>query len=134
MVELVAVDPSKIAEMWPHVAPFLRAAIARTGLSLFSDLERDALNGTAQVWLAWNGQAIEAAAATALHPTEAGLVCSVLACGGDNMERWLSLLERIERFAKDEGCARTRIVGRRGWLGVLDGYHEKHVILDKELA
>lgn len=133
-VELVCVDPTRAAEMWSHVAPMLRAAIERTGLSLFSDLERDVLSGRALIWLAWNGESIEAAAATALHPTEAGLVCSVLACGGSDMGRWLPLLDRIEGYAKDEGCKRSRIVGRKGWLGVLDGYRGKHVVMDKELA
>lgn len=132
-MELVCVDPTKAAEIWPHVEPLLRAAINRTGLSLFSDLQRDILNGNALIWLAWNGESIEAAAATALHPTEAGLVCSVLACGGSDMKRWLPLLETIETYAKAEGCARSRIVGREGWQRVLDGYRETHVILTKEL-
>lgn len=137
MVDLVCVDPSKIGEMWPHVAPLLRSAFTRTGFALFSDLERDALNGNALVWLAWNGASIEAAAATALHPTDAGLVCTVLACGGADdadMKNWLPLLSKIEQFAKDEGCVRSRVVGRKGWTRALDGYREKHVVLEKELA
>ncbi len=132
-VELVCVDPKRIGEVWLLVEPLLKAALARTRLSLFSDLERDILNGAALVWLAWNGEAIEAAAATALYPTDDGLVCSVLACGGSDMKRWLPLLDRIERYAKDEGCKRSRIVGRKGWLSVLDGYCEKAILMDKEL-
>lgn len=131
---LVCVDPSKAKEMWPHVEPMLRAAIDRTRLSLFADLERDVLKGHALLWLAWNGEAIEAVAATALHPTEGGLVCSILACGGSDMRRWLPLIEQIETYAKAEGCARCRIVGRKGWLAVLNGYHETSVILTKELS
>jgi hypothetical protein len=132
-VTLVCVDPSRARETWPHVEPLLRSAITRTGLSLFADLERDILSGQALVWLAWNGESIEAAAATALHPTEAGLVCSVLACGGMHMHRWLPLLATIEGYAKAEGCKVTRIVGRRGWLKVLDGYRETYAVMDKEL-
>jgi hypothetical protein len=136
-VDLVCVDPSKIAEMWPHVAPLLRKAFDRTGFCLFSDLERDALDGKALVWIAWNGESIEAAAATALHPTDAGLVCAILACGGDNeanLHDWLPLLGIIERYAQAEGCKRMRLVGRKGWLKALDGYREKHVVLEKELT
>lgn len=136
-VELVCVDPSKIGEMWPHVAPLLRSAFTRTGFCLFSDLERDVLKGSALVWVAWNGKTIEAAAATALHPTDAGLVCSILACGGAadaNIQNWLPLLRIIEQFAKDEGCNRTRFVGRKGWIRALPDYREKHVVMEKELT
>ncbi len=27
----------------------------------------------------------------------------------------------------------VRIYGRKGWLRILDGYEEKHIIMDKEL-
>ncbi|WP_342712175.1 hypothetical protein AAFG13_12535 [Bradyrhizobium sp. B124] len=50
------------------------------------------------------------------------------------MKRWLPLLDGIEAYARDEGCVRVRIYGRKGWLRVLDRYREKHVILDKDLA
>ncbi len=84
--------------------------------------------------MAWNGRAIESAAATILINSEAGKVCIITVCAGSNMERWLPLIGQIETYAKREGCARVRIYGRRGWLRVLDGYEQKHVIMDKELG
>ena len=50
------------------------------------------------------------------------------------MKRWLPLIEKIENYARDEGCTRVRIFGRKGWLRVLDGYEAKHIIMDKELS
>lgn len=137
MADLVCVDPAKAPEMWPHIEALLRKAHTRTGFALFSDLQRDILTGRSLVWLAWNGESIEAAAATELHPTDGGLVCAIRACGGSDdadIKQWLPLLERIEQFAKAEGCARMRLVGRKGWLRVLEDYREKHVVLEKELA
>lgn len=131
--ELVCVAPAEIRHLWPHVEPLLKAAISRTGLSAFQDIEDDVLFGNALVWLAWNGETIEAAASTALQKTDDGLVCLITACGGSDMKRWLPLLEKIEQFAKAEGCKRTRIIGRKGWLNVLNGYEEKAVIMDREL-
>jgi hypothetical protein len=46
----------------------------------------------------------------------------------------LPLLQKLEAFAKAEGCAVMRIFGRKGWHRVLDGYHVEHVVLEKELA
>src|SRR5438045_2890293 len=118
--ELVCVDPKQVSEVWPHVSSFLRGACCRTGLNVFSDIEADILAGRSLLWVAWNGRAIESAAATILINSESGKVCIITVCGGRNMERWLPLIGQIEGYARREGCARVRIYGRKGWLRVLD--------------
>lgn len=136
--ELICVDPARVHEVWPLAEPLLRRAIARTGLSAFSDIERDILGGSALLWLAVGVErsnlGILAAASTRLQRTDASKVCVVTACAGNGMPRWLGLLGRIEEFARDEGCNCVRIYGRKGWLRALDGYEQRHVILDKELV
>ncbi|WFU35664.1 hypothetical protein QA635_15145 [Bradyrhizobium brasilense] len=97
-------------------------------------MEADILSGRGLLWLAWDGRAIQAAATTVLINSEIGKVCVITACGGTGMKRWLPLLNGIESYARDEGCTRVRIYGRKGWLRVLDGYRAKHVIMDKEIA
>jgi hypothetical protein len=135
--ELICVDPKRVHEIWPLTEPLLRRAIARTGLSAFRDIEREILCGSALLWLAVETEgskiAILAAASTRLQQSDAGKVCVITACGGKEMPRWLGLIGGIEQFAKDEGCQYVRIFGRKGWLRALDGYEQRHVILDKEL-
>ena len=131
---LVCVDPRRILEALPHAIALLKSACRRTKLNAFEDIEQDILSGRSLLWLALNGKVIQAAAATVLINSEIGKVCVITACGGTGMKRWLPLLDGIEAYAKDEGCARVRIYGRKGWLRVLDGYREKHVIMDKELS
>ena len=136
-VKLVCVDPARVDDIWPLVVPLLRAAISRTGLSAFADLEDDLRRGDALLWLAASGEesapTIEAAASTRLQLTDAGKVCVITACSGKDMSRWLPLLAGIEAYAKDEGCWCIRIFGRKGWVRALDGYAATHVILDKKL-
>jgi hypothetical protein len=132
--ELVCVEPTRIHEIWPHVRALLEKACRRTCLNAFADFEADILAGRSLVWIAWNGNAIEAAAATILINSDIGKVCVITACGGRGMKRWLKLIERIEAYARDEDCKRVRIFGRKGWLRALDGYDAKHVIMDKGLA
>jgi hypothetical protein len=127
--DLVCCDPARIDEIWPHAKHLIRCAIEHTGLSEFDPVERDVLDGKQLLWLAWNGQEIEAAAATQLT----GKVCVLTACAGHNRERWIPLFAQIEKYAKDEGCSTMRIYGRKGWERVLDGYHVEHVILEKAL-
>jgi hypothetical protein len=132
--ELVCVDPSRVHEIWPHVSPLLKAACLRTELNAFADIEADIFAGRSLLWLAWNGRAIEAAAATILINTEICKACIITVCGGSDMKRWLPLIEQIEAYARLEGCARVRIYGRKGWLRVLERYEAKHFIMDKELG
>jgi hypothetical protein len=131
--ELVCVDPQRVGEFWSHVSPLLKAACCRTKLNAFADVEADILAGRSLLWLAWNGRTVESAAATILDNTEIGKVCIITVCGGSDMRRWLPLINQIENYAKAEGCGRVRIYGRKGWLRVLDGYEEKHVIMDKKV-
>jgi hypothetical protein len=132
-VELLCIDPKRVDEIWPHAEPLLRSACRRTGLSAFADLKADILSGRSLLWIAWNGEAIEAAAATVLINSENGKVCIIAACGGRGIDRWLSLIGGIETYARNEGCARIRIYGRKGWQRLLEGFEHKHVIMDKEL-
>lgn len=131
--DLVCVDPKRVHEIWPHVFALLKAACRRTGLNAFADIEGDVLAGRSLLWIARNGRTVEAAAATILINSEIGKVCIITVCGGSGMKRWLPLIEQIEGYAKREGCARVRIYGRKGWGRVLEGYEEKHIIMDKEL-
>ena len=133
-VDLVCVDPKRVHEIWPHVGPLLRAACRRTELNAFADIEADILSGRSLAWLAWSGSAVEAVAATILINSEIGKVCIITACAGGDMKRWLPLIDHIENYARGEGCTRVRIYGRKGWLRVLEGYEEKHIIMDKELG
>ena len=133
-VELVCVDPKRVDEFWPHVSPLLKAACQRTKLNAFADIEADILSGRSLLWMAWNGRAVESAAATILINSEIGKVCIITVCGGSDLERWLPLIDQIEGYAKAEGCKRLRIFGRKGWLCVLDGFEAKHVIMDKALG
>ncbi len=125
-MNLICVEPARIGEVWPHVRDKIRAAIERTGLSSFDDIENEVLSGSQLVWIAWDGE-ILAAATTKL----ARDVCILVACAGHDRVRWLPLFARIEQYAKDEGCTKMRIFGWRGWERVLDGYRVEHVVLEK---
>lgn len=126
MPELICVAPDRIFDFWTHARPLIKAAIDRTELSDFADIENDVLEGKQLLWLSWSDH-IEAAATTHL----ARNICTLTACSGHQRERWLPLFSRIEKYAKDEGCSRMRIWGRPGWQRVLDGYHVEHVVLEK---
>ena len=107
-----------------------------------------------------DGTCVQAAAVTELQRTEWRKVCVIVACGAPSrcsrgsrlshpsswaavsraadsraadMRRWIGLIEKIEEFARAEGCSATRIMGRKGWARVLASYRTKRIVLEKDL-
>jgi hypothetical protein len=132
MVELLAVDPPLVKDIWPHVRSLVKSAIDRTGLCNFGDVEREVLGGLQQLWLVWNGTAIEAAVVTQLVLINDRKICILVACGGRG-RNWPSLMAGIEQFARNEGCRAVRIIGRKGWQRILADYRANYVVMDREL-
>lgn len=137
MGKLLAVDPSLVKGIWPHVRALIKSAIDRTDLCNFSDVEREVLGGLQQLWLAWNGTAIEAAAVTQLVLIGTRKICIIVAAGAAptsrDRHRWAPLMTGIEQFARNEGCHATRIIGRKGWQRILAHYRANYVVMDREL-
>jgi hypothetical protein len=131
-VELICADPVWVDGIWPFARPLIKSAIDRTGLSDFDEIERDVLAGNQLLWVALSGT-IEAAATTKLVNVGSHKICILVACGGKQRKRWLPLFERIENYARSEGCRAMRIIGRKGWQRVLSGYNVENIILEKAL-
>lgn len=132
-VDLVCIDPKRVREVWPRAKHLIEAAANRTGLTPFCDIEDAVLCGDDLLWLVWNGETIEAAATTQLVSRPDKPVCVLTACGGEDMRRWLHLFQKIENYAKAEGCSCVRIYGRKGWSRMLEHYTVKHVVLERPL-
>lgn len=133
-LELLCIEPGYITrQIWPTARDMIRRAIERTNLSDFEAVERDVLQGRALLWLAWNGERIEAACTTELTIAQGRKACVVVACSGKNHRRWLPLLAKIEDYARAENCACMRVIGRKGWERVLEGYRLQWAILEKGL-
>lgn len=132
MVKLGCVDPAQIEEFWPFARPLIEKAVKRTNLSRWADQEESILRGDQLLWLAHTGDAIQSAATTHLTKGEDGRpICTITACGGENMDQWLPLIEGIEKYARAEGCSCVRIFGRKGWSRVLEKYTTEHVVLER---
>jgi hypothetical protein len=131
--QAICVDPKRVAEFWPHVYRWIHRAIQRGGLGRFADVERDVLEGHALLWLAWDGETILCATVTKLVISDVDKVCLILACGGGSVRRWIALIERIEGYARDEGCDVVRLMGRPGWISLLPHYRADKVILERAL-
>ncbi|MGY3535417.1 hypothetical protein ACVISU_008185 [Bradyrhizobium sp. USDA 4452] len=133
LADLICVPPQRVREIWPRVEAMLGRAVLRTDLSHTADIFRDVLEGDGLLWLACDGEKIEAAAITLLMRTDRHLVCLITALGGENRDRWVPLLEQIEDWARAEGAKRMRLMGRVGWARVLKNYHVSNIVMERAL-
>ena len=131
---LICVDPAQAREFWPHVAALIKAAMEKGRLSSYADVEHSVRHGSALLWLAWNGETIEAAAVTELTSANGEKFCTIVACGGHGRSQWLPLIAGLEAYGRREGCAAMRIYGRRGWRKLLPEYRTTRVLLEKPLV
>jgi hypothetical protein len=127
MVELVPVDTPLVAGIWPHTREMVKRGMSRADAGDFERTERELFAGLQQLWLAWNGKAIEAIAVTQLTTIGDKKFCVIVACSGHGVRRWVHLIAGLEQFAKAEGCK------AKGWERALENYRIKHVVIDKEL-
>ncbi len=129
----ICVDPKKVDLIWPEVSYWIKRAMERGDLGTFDRVEDDVLNGHALLWLALVWPDIEGVAVTQIGRTEKSKVCTIIACGGRHMSRWLSAIAPIEQYAREQGCDVVRILGRKGWLRALKDYRAPKVVLEKKL-
>jgi hypothetical protein len=128
-MKAVCVDPKQIRKFWPHFKERIDRAINRVGLIDPAIIEKDVLSGRSLLWLAYDGLIVHAAAVTELH----GGVCEIVACGGENLQQFLPLINDLEQYARREGCKAMRVIGRKGWLRILKDYQTKAFILERPL-
>ena len=131
-VECVCVDPNWVGEIWPHVAPLLRAAVTHTNLDRFGEIERDVLSGRSLLWLAWSDH-VEAAATTILTETDVVRVCFAHRLRRPQHEALAAAARDHRSLCGAEGCDRLRLFGRKGWQRVLENYRVTNIILERTL-
>lgn len=132
-VKLICVPPKLKRLMWPYVADRLRSAYLKTDLAHTADLERDTLQGDADLWIVTDGDEISAAGVTLLVRTDKHLICNILALGGAKTAQWFDLLPALEDWARGQGAKKVRIFGREGWTRILKNYRVSNVVLERFL-
>lgn len=133
MTELICIPHDRIEQALPMVQHFITAAMSRADLGKSADVIADVVAGRALLWIAWDKPNTIGAGVTCVHETERSKVCTIVAWGSDDMEATLPLLATIEDYASGEGCDCVRLFGRKGWMRMLDGYHETKTVLERRL-
>lgn len=119
-----------IVQNWVRCEEYIQRAVDRTNGAVSIDyVWNQVIGGGAQFWPGAHGAVVTK---IEQHPSGMNVALGWLA-GGDDMDELKDIEARISKWAKDMGCARFEIIGRRGWLRALKGYREGDTLLVKDL-
>lgn len=128
------VPEDRLALTWPHVHHFLRQGREATGHQ-FDELGTliDISKGCLGLWVVLRDNDAVMAMTTRLIRGTEGLLCYIVAIGGSDMPKWLSLWPQFAEYLKQQGCVSVRLEGRVGWEHVLPEFERIGVILEKRI-
>jgi len=118
--------------VWNEARPFLSMALAYDDNRFnVEDLYARVMDESMQLWVAYDEFSLHAAAVTEIivFPNARVLRCAY--AGGDNIEGALWFDQVLEQGAHEKQCSCIEIIGRRGWLKLLDGYKPTHTVMRK---
>jgi hypothetical protein len=132
---VIFVPPAKTAAAWPFVERWVEAALKRgnadqSGEDVRGHIER----GTMQLWLAWDDDAgrPRGCFVTEVLDGARGRYCNfVVAGGGRGFSPW-RMEDWFAAWAREKGCVRLTLVGRRGWARRLR-WREAAVTLERQI-
>ena len=111
--------------------PWIEAALGRSARSHhFDDIKSMILKGEAHLWSSENGCCV-----TCFSTFPATKMLQLWLLGGDFEEVYAECSDKIETWARENGCDQLFVNGRKGWEKKLKdrGYTYAAVILTKEL-
>ena len=137
MIQIVAIEPGKIDSIWKQVKPHIEAALYYTKGEISSEQIKDKLLKGEDLLLLAIEDGILASIVCEIVQTATIKVCHIVTCGGVRADVWLDKWhETIVPLAKEQGCKRISLSGRKGWEKKLGKYGFKHAYttLDQELS
>jgi hypothetical protein len=125
-VNVFCLGAEQIDSLWPLFAHHLERL---TDYYEPEDIRASLKDADKQLWGLQDGPQIVGVAITRIL----GRTCEVVgAAGTADYESMRELHRRIEAWARDIGCSRMRLQGRKGWIRLL-GYSQTGIVAEKEL-
>lgn len=135
-MEVVAISPHAVRHYWPEASGLIRAALSHgRGRFTLGGIHDDLIAGAKRLWIVLAGETVTAAVVTCITDFPAKRACTILLCGGEDVDSWVAEVCRtVEEYAHWEDCAEVEIIGRPGWQRKCPDYEMAGVWLVKELS
>jgi len=124
-MRFVIINKESINEYWPRCRDILEKAFRGKVHADCVDDYYDLLKiGHLQLWIA-QADDIVGAAVTVIEQGSKAKICTILSCAGDNLEKWIALLDsNISEFARENDCDAIEYIGRKGFTRFVPEYVE----------
>ena len=120
----------QIDSLWDEYAHHLYR-LERDGYVVAEEVRADLRDSTFQLWGLQDGVDGRIVGVAVTRIT--GRTCEVVgAAGSAPFAAMRELHSKIEAWARDIGCSRMRLLGRKGWLRVMN-YTQTGIVAEKEL-
>lgn len=119
----------QIDSLWNEISPFVYR-LERFGHVGADELREDLKTAKRQLW-GYQTSGVIGIAITRI----AGKTCEIVAATGTQSEKGQieAVYTEIERWAREIGCVRVRIVGRKGWLRKFPEFTQTGIVAEKDL-
>lgn len=134
----IGVPPRLLPMAWPLIEPQVATALRRGKADQSSeDIRRHIERGTMHLWLAWADSEPKPRGVWITEVVESvrGRLCNIVVLAGDKFETWRPLEAYLAEWARENGCVRLTLVGRKGWVRRLraGGWLEAQVTLERTI-
>ena len=121
--------PEQVDEIWPEFEHHIYR-LERLGHLDPTEIREDLKAAKRQLWGCQDGRILGIAITRVTKTT-----CEIVAAVGTQTApgQIQQLYEHIERWAKDLGLVRMRVIGRKGWLRMIAGYTQTGIVMEKDL-
>lgn len=134
--KLIGIPLAAVDKALPYVLEWLSEIEVTTARRMsLNKLVNGLRDSRMQLWFVIEGESLPSACVVTeiMDYTDTKLCNVVLASGGGNARKWTPfVIEKIEGFARENGCEGVEIFGRKGWLKLLPDYEVEHYVLKKE--
>ena len=119
----------EVPEVWAQVLPYVKRGCDVFNDHTITEIMKDCISRRSQLWVLYEGEKIFGVLVTAIY----GELCNMELFSGDGIDRMLPHLQTLEKWAKDGGCKRIEVTGRKGWIKKMKDYNVKKITLVKEI-
>jgi hypothetical protein len=136
-MDAMLVGKGDVKKVWSQVEPMLLGALKKN-IPLWNtdDVLEAVMKDEMQLWIAYDDdkQTLLGSVITQIMVYPRGKLVNVFLLGGNNIKMWKDkMAEKIEKFAREEGCAYLQAIGRKGWQPLFPDMFEVSSIIIKVL-
>lgn len=132
---LLRVPPEHMSVIAPKVLPMIEAVADRSdGRWTTRALLLAIYEGRWDLWVVWDGEQIRMIVGTEVYEELSGKrFLGIRFATGSGAKQFAHMIDKLEAYASDRGCAAVDGWMRKGWARHLPEYRLSHILLEKDI-